>query len=227
MTRAASIRTAVALATSALLLWAPSSGLAEGVRDRVAAAIDTVERSCSADVNAYCGKVTRGEGRLLLCMQAHEDQLSRQCQFSLYRASRRLENALHRVERTADACWSDIEAQCASADRIGQCVVEKRASLSAACQSVVAAIQEAVRGVAGLRGTSVLSADNKDLGHIVDVKRGADGKIQSIEVEVGRFLGLGSKVVEISGDKLEEVAEKIRLRIDGDAVRTLSEAAKR
>ncbi len=206
MTRAARLHTVVALAASALLLWAPSSGFAEGIRDRLAAAIEAVERSCGEDVNAYCGRVTRGEGRLLLCMQAHEDQLSRRCQFSVYRASRRLENTLHRVERTADACWSDIEAQCAGADRIGQCVVEKRGSLSADCQSVVAAIQKAVQGVAGLRGTSVFSSDNKELGHIMDVKRGADGKVQSIEVEVGRFLGLGSKVVEISGDKLEEIA---------------------
>jgi Golgi apparatus protein 1 len=228
MTRVAGIQTVVASATVAttLLLLAPSSCLAEGIRDRLAAAIETVERSCGEDVNAYCGKVTRGEGRLLLCMQAHEDQLSRKCQLSLYRASRRLENALHRVERTADACWSDIEAQCANADRIGQCVAEKRGSLSAACQTVIAAIQKAVQGVAGLRGTSVFSSDDKNLGHIMDVKRGVDGRIQSIEVEVGRFLGLGSKVVEISGDKLEEVAEKVRLRIGGDEVRSLPLAVK-
>jgi Golgi apparatus protein 1 len=209
------------------LLWTPSPGFSESIRDRLTAAIDTVERNCGEDINAYCSKVTRGEGRLLLCMQAHEDQLRRRCQLSLYRVSRQLENALHRVERTADACWRDIEAQCANADRIGQCVVEKRGSLSAACQSVVAAIQKAVQGVAGLRGTSVFSSDNKNLGHIMDVNRGADGKVQSIEVEVGRFLGLGSKVVEISGDKLEEVAQTIRLRIGGDEVRSLPEAAKR
>jgi hypothetical protein len=105
-------------------------------------------------------------------------------------------------------------------------VAEKRGSLSVACQSVVAAIQKAVQGVAGLRGTSVFSSDDKNLGHIMDVKRGVDGRIQSIEVEVGRFLGLGSKVVEISGDKLEEVAEKVRLRIGGDEVRSLPLAVK-
>jgi Golgi apparatus protein 1 len=185
-----------------------------------------VERSCGDDISSFCGKVTRGEGRLLLCMQAHEDQLSLRCQFALYRVSRELENALHRVERIADACWADIEAKCGEADRIGQCVVQKRASLSSACQTVVAAIQQAVQGVAGLRGTSVFSSDGKDLGHVVNVKRGPDGKIQSIEVEVGRFLGLGSKVVEFSGDKLEEIADKIRLRIAGDQVRSLPEAPK-
>jgi Golgi apparatus protein 1 len=219
--------TAIASAAFLTAIWAPSSGFAQAnLRDRVAAAIETIERSCGEDINAFCGKVTRGEGRLLLCMQAHEDQVSRRCQFALYRVSRRLENALHRVERTADACWSDIEAQCGDADRIGQCVVQKRASFSNACQSTVEAIQQAVQGLVGLRGMAVYSSDDKSLGNIVDIKRGADGKLQSIEVEVGRFLGLGSKVVDISADKLEEFAERIKLRIGGDQVRSLPEAQK-
>ena len=196
------------------------------LRDRVAAAIETVERSCGEDIAAFCGKVTRGEGRTLLCMQAHEDQLSPRCQFGLYRVSRRLENALHRVERTADACWSDIETQCGDAERIGQCLVQKRASLSSACQSTVEAIQKVMQGLVGLRGAAVQSSDGKSLGHVVDVKRGPDGKVQSIEVDVGRFLGLGSKVVEIGADKLEEFADRIQLRIAGDQVRSLPEAPK-
>jgi len=219
--------TAIASATFLAAIWAPSWGFAQAnLRDRVAAAIETIDRSCGEDINAFCGKVTRGEGRLLLCMQAHEDQLSRRCQFALYRVSRRLENALHRVERTADACWADIEAQCGDADRIGQCVVQKRASLSSACQSTVEAIQQTVQGLVGLRGMAVYSSDDKSVGHVVDVKRGADGKIQSIEVEVGRFLGLGSKVVDINADKLEQFAERIKLRIGGDQVRSLPEALK-
>ena len=38
-----------------------------------------------------------GEGRVLLCMQAHDDQLGIRCQFALYRASRHLERAINRV----------------------------------------------------------------------------------------------------------------------------------
>jgi hypothetical protein len=219
--------TAIASAAFLAALWVPAFAFAQGdLRDRVAAAIETVEKGCADDINAFCGKVTRGEGRLLLCMQAHEDQVSRRCQFALYRVSRRLENALHRVERMADACWADIEAQCGDTDRIGQCVVQKRASLSSSCQSVVSAIQQTVQGVAGLRGTSVFCSDDKDLGQIVNVKRGENGKVQAIEVEVGRFLGLGSKVVEISADKLEELTDRIKLRISGDQVRSLPEAPK-
>jgi hypothetical protein len=86
------------------------------------------------------------------------------------------------------------------------------------------AIQKVVQGGLGLRGARVESADNKGVGHVVDVERGSDGKIESVKVEVGRFLGLGSKIVTISGDKLEELGERIRLRISGEQVRTLPEA---
>jgi len=194
------------------------------LKDRLASAVETVEEHCGNDIDTFCGKVTRGEGRILLCMQAHEDQLSRGCQFAVYRVSRRLENALHRVERTADACWADVEAKCGDADRIGQCLREKHASLSRACQGTMEAIQKVVQGGLGLRGAQVESADNKGVGHVVDVERGSDGKIESVKVEVGRFLGLGSKIVTISGDKLEELGERIRLRISGEQVRTLPEA---
>src|SRR5262245_23157118 len=63
------------------------------LRDRLVAAIETVESACAADISEFCGKVSRGEGRVSLCLRAHEDQLSRKCQFTLYRVARRLERA--------------------------------------------------------------------------------------------------------------------------------------
>ena len=197
--------------------WSSSDAWAQSaLRDRVAGAIETVERGCAGDIEKFCDKVTRGEGRLLLCMQAHEDQLSRRCQFAVYRVSRNLERAINRVERIADACWTDIEAQCGDAEKIGQCVVQKKASLSQSCQTVIGSLQQAVQGLASLRGMPVYSSDDKDLGKVVDVARGPDGKIQSIQVEVGRFLGLGNRAVTINADAIEQLADRVRLRMAGD-----------
>ena len=75
------------------------------LRERLAAAVETVEGACASDLKNFCGNVTRGEGRLVLCMQAFDDQLSKRCQFALYRVSRNLEAALTRVDRIAEACW--------------------------------------------------------------------------------------------------------------------------
>ena len=74
------------------------------LKDRVAGAVENVERACATDIRKFCGTVSPGEGRVLLCMQAHDDQLDIRCQFSLYRASRHLDRAINRVERIADAC---------------------------------------------------------------------------------------------------------------------------
>jgi hypothetical protein len=57
----------------------------------------------------------------------------------------------HRVERIADACMSDIEAQCGDAERIGQCLVQKSGSLSQSCRIVLAGLRQAVQGLATLK----------------------------------------------------------------------------
>jgi hypothetical protein len=79
-------RTAIICAALLAALWAPSELLAQSnLKGRVGSAIEAVEGACAADVGKFCGNVTSGEGRVLLCMQSYDDQLSRSCQFALYR----------------------------------------------------------------------------------------------------------------------------------------------
>ena len=196
------------------------------LRDRVASAIDSVESACAADIEKYCGNVSRGEGRVVLCMQAHDDQLGLKCQFALYRASRNLDRALSRVERMADACWNDIEAHCADAERVGQCIMNKGPALSQPCQTVVAGIKQALQGLASLKGMPAFSADGKNLGDVVEVTRGPDGKVQSVQIEVGRFLGVGGRVVTIDANAIEQLADRINLRMTGDSIRSMPDAKK-
>jgi Golgi apparatus protein 1 len=217
----------IVLAASVAAIASPSDALAQSsLRDRLAAAVETVEGACAADISKFCSNVTRGEGRLLSCMQAYDDQLGRRCQFALYRVSRHLEGALNRVERIAEACWNDIEAHCGNADRIGQCVVEKRASLSQSCQTVVSGLRKAVQGLAALRGLPVYGSDNADLGQVIEVIKGPDGAVQSIQVEIGQALGIGPKVVTINADKFEQLVDRVRLMLGRDEVSKLPEAKK-
>ena len=223
-------RSNIAMVSVACMLatWGISQASAQSnLRERLAAAVETVEGACAADISNFCGKVTRGEGRLLSCMQAHDDQLSSRCQVAIYRVSRNLEGALNRVERIADACSNDIEKHCGDAEKIGQCVVEKRASLSQGCQTVVATLRKAVQGLAALRGLPVQSSDNSDVGQVVDVAKGPDGTIQSIQVEIGRSLGISPKVVTINADKFEQLADRVKLQLGREDVQRLPEATKR
>jgi hypothetical protein len=217
----------IALTSAACVVAAAAHSTASAqsnIRERLTAAVETIEGACASDLRKFCGNVTRGEGRILLCMQAYDDQLSYRCQFALYRVSRHLQSALGRVDRIADACWNDIQEKCGDAERIGQCIMEKRASLSQSCQTVIDTLREAYQGLAALRGRPVLSADGKELGQVVEVNKDPDGKIRSIDIHLGRWLGIGSKVVRITADKFDELADQVRLRLRGEEVQSMPEA---
>ena len=133
-----------AVASASLLLSVAVSAQAQNLEARVDAAVKKLQAACANDVKSYCGQVSPGEGRLVLCMMAHEDKVSNQCEFALFEASRNLERALDKVEMAADACWSDIEKNCAGTaiggKRIIQCLTEKKASLQQSCQAVLSKI---------------------------------------------------------------------------------------
>ena len=52
----------------------------------------------------------------------------------------------------------------------------------------------------------VYSSDNKNIGQVVEIVRGPDDKVQwESQVDIGRVLGLGTKVVTITAEKLERL----------------------
>jgi PRC-barrel domain len=194
-----------------------------GLKDRMAMAIERVEDACGDEIDEYCGDVTPGEGRIAACVHAHADMLSRRCRFALFRTARNIRNA---VENIADECWNGIQAQCGNAQNIGECAVQKSASLSPTCQTVVAALHQVGQKIGQLRDMPVYSADNKDLGRVVEAVRGPDGKLQAVQIQVGRFLGLGDKVVTIPAGQIHEMADRVMLQLNSDQVRNLPETKK-
>ena len=88
-------------------------------------------------------------------------------------------------------------------------------------QSSQTAQAQAGQGLGHLRGLPAFSSDGKNLGQIVHAERGPDGKIQSVQIQVGRLLGLGEKTVTIEGSKLEQLADRIRVMMNSDEIRTL------
>lgn len=194
-----------------------------GLKDRMAMAIERVEDACGDQIEEYCGDVTPGEGRIAACVHAHSDMLSRRCRFALFRTARNIRSA---VENIADECWNNIKTQCGNEQNVGECAVQKSASLSPTCQNVVAALHEVGQKLGQLRDMPVYSADNKDLGRVVEAVRGADGKLQAVQIQFGRFLGLGDKVVTIPAGQIHEMADRIMLQLNSDQVRNLPESKK-
>ncbi len=54
-----------------------------------------------------------------------------------------------------------------------------------------------------LKDSTVYSADNKDIGTVGDVLLGKDGKISAVVLDVGGFLGMGTKPVAIAFESLQ------------------------
>jgi len=191
-------------------------------KDRIAEAIETVEGACAGDIDDFCSRVSPGEGRIALCMAAHEDVLSARCRFGLYRAARRLKSDIGQV---AETCLKEIQTLCGEAGRVRQCLEQKRGSLSSSCQTIVGAVGQRVHRLIDLVGTAVYSSDNKNLGQVVQVIKGPEDKVQSIQVDIGRVLGLGTKVITITSDKIERLPG-IKLLLSESEVRSLPEAKK-
>lgn len=192
-----------------------------GLRERIVSGIERVEEACGPDIERYCGDISPGEGRIAACVRAYSDRLSRRCRFTLWRVSR---NVRESVQQIADECLGNIQQQCGNSGNIGDCAVQKSAALSPACQNVVQAVHEIGEKLAQLKNARVYSSDGADLGPIVDVKRGPDGKLQSVRIQVGRFLGIGDKIVSIDGDQLQQLQDRVRLRMSADQVKSLPEA---
>ena len=132
------------ISASALLVSVAGAAAqsAQAIEARLDAGAKKIEAACGDDLKKFCGQVTPGEGRVTLCVMAHEDKISSKCDVALYEAARNLGNALNRIEEASDACWSDIEKHCAEVEpggkRVAQCLATKKASLSQGCQTVVA-----------------------------------------------------------------------------------------
>jgi len=191
-------------------------------RSRMAGAIETVASACADDIDDFCGRVTPGDGRLAMCMRAYEDQFSRGCQAALDRVSSNLQRSAARI---TEMCWNEVRTLCGDADGLAQCVAQKKASLSPPCETIVTILGQRVRGLMAQVGMPVYSSDDKALGQVAQVIKGPDGKVQSIQVDIGRMLGLGTKVVTITPDKFEQLAG-IKLRLSDAEIRSLPEAKK-
>jgi Cysteine rich repeat len=145
---------ASSLATLAMLplLIALSAGSAsaqtsigKALLDRLNVRVEKVESACADDIKTYCSTVTPGEGRMVYCMQAHEDKISVKCAFELEDAATAIQTAAEALKSGVAACKAEITGVCGKVTpgegRIATCLIENKSAASPGCVEAIAKVQ--------------------------------------------------------------------------------------
>ncbi|HET7843283.1 MAG TPA: cysteine rich repeat-containing protein [Xanthomonadales bacterium] len=99
--------------------------------------IARVRDACGGEIRELCAKITPGEGRVIACLYAHEDELSGRCDYVVLEAASQLLSITTQMNEVARVCKPDIELLCQGArpgeGRIAQCLRKHQKALSVPC----------------------------------------------------------------------------------------------
>jgi hypothetical protein len=116
------------------------------VLEKLTAGIQKLESSCGEDIKKYCSTVTPGNGRVLYCMQAHEDKISPKCAFDLDEVALNTQTTMDQLKEAVNVCRGDIEKLCGTTQpgegRIAACLAANRTSVSQNCVAAIQKLQE-------------------------------------------------------------------------------------
>jgi hypothetical protein len=130
------------------VVTAKDKTLRDQLMDKVEAAIENTRASCAGDIAKYCTTVTPGDGRIALCLEAHEDKISSKCFWSILEFAQGILGAESNLEYAASICKSDIDKHCASVvpgeGRIAQCIAENESKLTPDCATELASFKNRV-----------------------------------------------------------------------------------
>jgi Golgi apparatus protein 1 len=119
--------------------------LGKTIKEKLAARLTKLESACARDIKKYCKTVTPGEGRLIYCMEAHEDKISTKCAFELEDAATNVQTAADVLKDAVIACKAEITGVCGKIlpgqGRIAACLLSNKSTASAECAEAVKKIE--------------------------------------------------------------------------------------
>ena len=122
------------------------SDVAKTFVDRLIDQVTKLEKSCAKEIKKYCSTITPGEGRVIYCMQAHDDKLSPGCSFDLQELVLALQTSNETLKEAVTACRADIAAKCGTVQpgkgRIAACLVAEKAGVSKDCASAIEKVEK-------------------------------------------------------------------------------------
>jgi hypothetical protein len=133
------------LAISSVGSASAQTDIAKTIQEKLNAEAAKLEQSCAGDIKKYCSDVTPGEGRMLYCMQAHEDKISTKCAYDLEEAAADVQLHADNLKEAVAACNAEISGVCGKIQpgqgRIAACLFANRLTASKACGDVLSKIE--------------------------------------------------------------------------------------
>jgi hypothetical protein len=119
--------------------------IAKAVVDKLTALEAKVESSCADDIKKYCTTVTPGEGRIIYCMQAHEDKIGPKCAYDLEETATNVQTSIDNLKEAIVACKAEITGVCGNIvpgqGRIAACLIKNNSAASKGCSEAIQKIE--------------------------------------------------------------------------------------
>jgi hypothetical protein len=120
--------------------------IGKALKEKLAARITKLESACGDDIKKFCSNVTPGEGRILYCMHAYEDQLSVKCGYELEDAATNVQDAADNLKDAITACKAEITGVCGNTTpgegRVATCLIANKATASKPCADAIGKIED-------------------------------------------------------------------------------------
>jgi hypothetical protein len=121
------------------------TNLGKTIVEKLTAKITKLENACASDIKKYCKDVTPGEGRMIYCMQAHEDKISPKCTYELGEAAASLQATADLLKDGVVACKAEIAGVCGKIQpgqgRIAACLIANKSTASKDCVDAIQKVE--------------------------------------------------------------------------------------
>jgi hypothetical protein len=133
------------LAISSIGTASAQADVGKALLEKLTARVAKLESACASDIKKYCKTVTPGEGRMIYCMQAHEDKISPKCAFELGEATTSVQTTADVLKDAVIACKAEISGPCGKIlpgqGRMAACLLSNKPTASAGCVEAIQKIE--------------------------------------------------------------------------------------
>ena len=123
------------------------TNIGKTIVEKLTAKITKLENACASDIKKYCRDVTPGEGRMIYCLQAHENKINPKCAFELGETAGSVQATQDLLKDGVLACKAEIAGVCGKIQpgqgRVAACLIANKATASKDCIDAIQKVEAA------------------------------------------------------------------------------------